>query len=307
MRRLCPLLFAAFLMSAAGETPVAANARGSGPSLGGLPAQAAAGSPSSGAGAGSASAAPVYTAPLYSSGFGRAYGMRPGSTFMSGLIGGFLGAGLGGLLFGGGFFQAMHGGPGVLGVLLQLFIAYSLAVWAYRRFARSLAPVATGVYGRAFYPQVTLPSGTARPGFFAGGRAGKPITLSATDFRSFEELLHCVQTAWSAHDLDALRSLATPEMAGSYARRLADQQVRGIHNLVSDVRLQQADAREAWSDGRRDFATVSMKFSMVDVTRNASGRIVDGSETERLTVRQSWHFTRRVKGRWCVAAVEEAA
>jgi predicted lipid-binding transport protein (Tim44 family) len=192
-----------------------------------------------------------------------------------------------------------------LGVLLQLLIAYSVAVWVYRRFAEGLSPVGTGLYGRIFYPPARAPSVAAKPGFFGGGRTGRPITLTPADFRSFEELLHCMQTAWSAHDLDSLRSMTTPEMAQSYARQLADQQARGIRNQVTEVRLQQADACEAWSDGRRDFATVSMQFSMVDVLRDKSGRIVDGSETERVSVRQYWRFTRTMRARWIVSAVEE--
>lgn len=300
MRRFCLLLLAAFSLTVALPAPMA------GAREGGLSAEASMSSaPSSHTAALSIRNATLYRAPIYSSGYGRAYGMRPGSAFTSGLMGGFLGAGLGGLLFGGGFFHAMHGGPGVLGVLLQLLIAYSVAVWVYRRFAEGLSPVGTGLYGRIFYPPARAPSVAAKPGFFGGGRTGRPITLTPADFRSFEELLHCMQTAWSAHDLDSLRSMTTPEMAQSYARQLADQQARGIRNQVTEVRLQQADACEAWSDGRRDFATVSMQFSMVDVLRDKSGRIVDGSETERVSVRQYWRFTRTMRARWIVSAVEE--
>jgi predicted lipid-binding transport protein (Tim44 family) len=297
MRRICLMFLAAFFLTTALRAPMA-GARESG-----LSAETSLGSTSSSNTA--IRNATVYRAPIYSSGYGRAYGMRPGSSFTSGLLGGFLGAGLGGLLFGGGFFHAMHGGAGVLGVLLQLIIAYSLAVWVYRRFAEGLSPVGTGLYGRIFYPHPRAPSAAAKPGFFGGGRAGRPITLAPGDFRSFEELLHCVQTAWSAHDLNALRSMTTPELAQSYGRQLADQEMRGVRNQVTEVRLQHADACEAWSDGRRDFATVSLQFSMVDVLRDTSGRIVDGSETERVSVRQYWRFTRATRARWIVSAVEE--
>jgi predicted lipid-binding transport protein (Tim44 family) len=300
MRRFCLLLFAAFSMTVALQPPMA-GARESG-----LMAEASSSSSASSDSAVSPiRTATIYPAPIYSSGYGRAYGMRPGSWFTSGLLGGFLGAGLGGLLFGGGFFQAMHGGPGVLGVLLQLLIAYSLAVWVYRWFAEGLSPVGTGLYSRIFYPPTRAPTAAAKPGFFGGGRAGRPITLSPGDFRSFEELLHCMQTAWSAHDLNALRSMTTPELAQSYARQLADQEMRGVRNQVTEVRLQQADACEAWTNGRRDFATVCLQFSMVDVLRDNSGRIVDGSETERVSVRQYWRFMRTARARWIVSAVDE--
>jgi predicted lipid-binding transport protein (Tim44 family) len=297
MRRLCLLLFAALFMTVAAQTPVTAAAQaGVGPASATANDQAASAQSKTGRSF-------AITGPLYAGGYGRAYGMRPGSSFTSGLIGGFLGAGLGGLLFGGGFFQAMHGGPGVLGVLLQLFLAYTLAVWVYRRFSGTLAPAGTGLYARVFYPGSAPPQGAAKPGFFGGGRKGRPITLLSGDFRGFEELLHCVQAAWSAHDLAALRSMTTPEMAEHYARQLNEQDLCGLRNQVSDVRLLQGDVSEAWSDGRRDFATVSMTFSMIDVTLDKSGRVVDGSQTERVTVREFWSFVRTPRARWIVSAV----
>jgi len=299
MRRLCLLLFAAVFMTVAAQTPVRAAGQPSG-GLSSISLNAEApGSPSSSGGS------YAIRAPLTASYYGRAYGMRPGSAFTSGLLGGFLGAGLGGLLFGGGFFSAMHGGPGVLGVLLQLILAYTLAVWVYRRCSGTLAPAGTGLYARVSHSGSAPLQVAAKPGFFGGGRKGRPITLNAADFRSFEELLQCVQTAWSAHDLAALRSMTTPEMAERYARQLNDKDLRGLRNQVSDVRLLQGDVSEAWSDGRRDYAIVSMKFSMTDATFDRSGRLVDGSQTERLTVTEFWSFMRTPRTKWVVAAVDE--
>jgi len=248
-------------------------------------------------------AGPLYPTPIYSSGYGRAYGMRPGSAFTSGLLGGFLGAGLGGLLFGGGFFSAMHGGPGVLGVLLQIMVAYTLSLWLYRRIASGAVPAGAALYARLLYADATAQSAVARPGTFGGGRTGRPITLCPADFRSFEELLHCMQSAWSAQDLNALRTMTTPDMADAYAWQLNEQKLRGVRNAVSDVRLLQGDVCEAWSDGKCDQATVSMNFSMLDVTLDNAGRVVDGNPTQRVTVRQYWSFERMPRARWVVSGI----
>ncbi len=244
----------------------------------------------------------------YGSGFssyGRSYGMRPGSAFTSGLLGGLLGAGIGGMLFGGGFFHGMHNGSGLLGLLIQLFLLYMLASWAYRRFAGSLSTAGGGLYGRMLYPNAQPQA--ARPGNFGGGRAGRPITLDQSDFRSFTEVLRHIQAAWSAQDLTALRTLATPEMVGYFAEQLAEQRSRGVRNQVSNVTLQKGDLSEAWTEGARDYATVSMTFSMVDATLDSVGRVVDGSLTERVTATEFWTFLRAPRANWILSAIQQVA
>lgn len=241
----------------------------------------------------------------YGSNYGRDYGMRPGSAFTSGLLGGFLGAGLGGLLFGGGFFGGMHGGPGVLGLLLQLFLVYMLASWAYRRFAGTLAPAGSSLYGRMFYSGAQTMPGAPRPGFFGGGRTGRPIALTSDDYRSFEELLRCIQAAWSAQDITSLKSMATPEMVGYFAEQLAEQASRGVRNQVTDVRLEKGELSEAWAEGTREYATVCMRFSMVDVTLDGVGRVLDGSLTEHVTATEFWTFLRAPRARWVLSAIQQ--
>jgi predicted lipid-binding transport protein (Tim44 family) len=238
-------------------------------------------------------------------GYGRSYGMRPGSAFTSGLLGGLLGAGIGGMLFGGGFFHGMHNGSGVLGLLIQLFLLYMLASWAYRRFAGGLSVAGAGLYGRVLYPGA--PPQAARPGHFGGGRTGRPISLQPSDFRSFTDVLRHIQAAWTAHDLVALRSLATPEMVTYFGEQLAEQRSRNVRNQVTDVRLEKGDLSEAWSEGTREYATVSMTFSMVDATIDNVGRVVDGSLTERVTATEFWTFLRAPRANWILTAIQQVA
>ena len=47
-----------------------------------------------------------------------------------------------------------------------------------------------------------------------GGPAAQPVAIGPADYQAFEQILKNVQTAWSASDLNALRSLASPEMVG---------------------------------------------------------------------------------------------
>ncbi len=311
LRRSAPLLLALVLALA----PALADARpGSGMSLGSRGSRTWSSAPST-------STSPFGAAPMQNSmtpnagssfgsrsygsggGYGGSYGMRPRSAFTSGLLGGLIGAGLGGMLFGRGFFGGMSGGGSLIGLLLQLFLLYLLGRWLYRRFLGGPALAGAGMgFGRT---ASGMAQAGARPAMFGGG--GQPsLTLTPADYKAFDQLLHDIQTAWTAHDLNGLRAMTTPEMASFFAEQLAEQTSRGVRNQVTGVQLLKGDLSEAWSEGSREYATVAMRFSMVDVTRDAGGRIVDGSLTERVTATEIWTFLRAPGGRWVLSAIQQA-
>ena len=234
--------------------------------------------------------------------------MRPRSAFSSGLMGGLIGAGLGGMLFGRGFFGGMSGGGSLIGLLRQLFILYMIGRWLYRRFAGGPALAGGSLFGRTMNPGMSRPAAAGpRPAMFGGGRPARPaLALSQADYKSFDQLLHGIQGAWTAHDLNGLRAMATPEMVSTFAEQMAEQTSRGVRNQVAGVQLLQGDLSEAWSEGTREYATVAMRFSMTDVTRDGNGRVVDGSPTERVTVTEVWTFLRAPGGRWVLSAIQQA-
>ena len=241
----------------------------------------------------------------YGSSYG-GYGMRPRSAFTSGLMGGLIGAGIGGMLFGHGFFGGMSGGGSFIGLLLQLFLLYMAGRWLYRRFAGGPALAGGGFFGRSMGPGVAAPNAGARPAMFGGGASRPALTLNPDDYKNFDQLLHGIQAAWTAHDLNTLRNITTPEMVSVFAEQLAEQTSRGVRNQVTNVQLQKGDLSEAWSEGSRQYATVAMRFSMIDVTRDAGGRIVDGSPDERVTATEIWTFLRAPGGRWVLSAIQQA-
>ena len=114
-----------------------------------------------------------------------------------------------------------------------------------------------------------------------------------------------MQAAWSAEDLNALRSVATPEMTSYFGEQLAELRSRGLRNTVTDVRLDKGDLAQAWAEGSREYATVAMRFSMLDVTRDGTGHVVDGSATERQSVAEIWTFVRSPGGRWILSAIQQ--
>ncbi len=228
-----------------------------------------------------------------------AYG-APRSSFMSGLMGGLIGAGIGGLLFGSGLFSGVSGIGGFLGLLLQVFLLVLLARFLFRRFFRGAVPAFAGpnLLTRIGAPGGAMPGG-------GGGPTLQQVRILPADFQAFEQLLQAIQAAWSSHDLGTLRATSTPEMASYFAEQLAEQTSRGVRNTVTAVKLEQGDLSEAWAEQGREYATVAMRFSMIDVTVDGSGRVVDGDPVRRTEATEIWTFLRAPGGRWVLSAIQQ--
>ena len=226
------------------------------------------------------------------------------SAFTSGLLGGLVGAGIGGMLFGHGMFGGIDGGGSIIGLLIQVALIFFIGRWLLRMvFARQPMFAGFGGGGAGTGPRPSL-FGAGRG---SGGRAAPPpIAIVPADYQAFEQLLKAMQAAWSAEDLNALRSVATPEMTSYFGEQLAELRSRGLRNSVSDVRLEKGDLAQSWSEGSREYATVAMQFSMLDATRDGQGRVVDGSPTERQAATEVWTFVRSPGGRWILSAIQQA-
>ncbi len=238
-------------------------------------------------------------APAQNRGF---FGSFGGALLMGGLIGGLLGYGL----FGGG-----AGFGAILGMLLQVALIGILVMLAVRLFRRRQQPaLAAGPQqGHAFQAQPEPKQFGGMGGAKAAGPALAPITVGPADYQAFEQLLKDVNEAWSRRDLGALRSMATPEMVGYFAQDLRDLEARNWRNEVRDLRLEQGDLSEAWNEGEEEYATVAMRFSLLDATfDNATNAVVEGSTTDRQMATELWTFVRKVPaGRWMLSAIQQTA
>ncbi|HEY0424612.1 MAG TPA: TIM44-like domain-containing protein [Rhodopila sp.] len=232
------------------------------------------------------------------------------SGFMSGLMGGLIGAGIGGMLFGHGFMGGGMGGFGFLGLLLQIFLLVIAVRFLFRLFTGARSPATAGgpnIFARGgmfgAMRNASMGGGSAQPR--GGSSAPPPIAISPGDYQQFEQLLQGVQAAWSAHDLSGLQAMTTPEMASYFAEQLSEQVSRGVRNTVTDVNLVSGDLSQAWAEQGREYATVAMRFSMIDATRDSAGRVVDGSATEHTTATELWTFVRSRGGRWILSAIQQ--
>lgn len=233
--------------------------------------------------------------------------------FGRGLLGGFIGAGLFGMLFGHGMFGGLGGGMSILGLLLQiglLFLLFKLVMG----FLRGRRPAMQGA--SAFQSGLGQTGPGAPGGFpgFGGGQTGvnggTKLDVTPADFAVFEQRLSALETAFGAEDIASLRALSTPEMASYFAEEIASNAKNGVVNKISAVKFLQGDLSEAWREPQSEFATVAMRFSMIDtmVDRNTN-KIVSGDPAVPQEATEVWTFTRPVgggPGDWKLSAIQQA-
>jgi predicted lipid-binding transport protein (Tim44 family) len=235
---------------------------------------------------------------------------------MMGIGAGLLGAGLFGMLSGSGFFSGLASLAGMFGFLLQLALIAGIVMLAIRFFRRRSEPQLAGAgapYARQGYDAPQPQQAAARMGGFGGGAAAaavqpQPIELSGEDFNAFERLLGEINTAYSNEDEAGLRQRTTPEMFGYFDEDLSDNARRGVADRVSDVKLLQGDLSQAWSEGGADYATVAMRFSLINALYDRkSGKIVDGNAAQTQEVSEYWTFVRERGAAWKLSGIQQAA
>jgi len=191
----------------------------------------------------------------------------------------------------------------IFGLILQIgliviVVRLAMSWWQRRHQAASAyagAPTSPGASS-------TFRTGTG----FGLGSGSAPLEIVPADYEAFEQLLGEIQAAWSNEDVAKLHTLATPEMVSYLGKDLEENRARNQVNKTSDVKLLQGDLAEAWREGDTDFASVAMRFSLVDKTLDrTTGRLVDGSDqpTEATEV---WTFIRPRAENWELSAIQQA-
>lgn len=218
------------------------------------------------------------------------------------LMGGLIAAGLASI-FG---FGAL---ASVLGFLLQ-FALVAAAVFLVVSFFRNrsqpaLAPVSRGSGAE---PPRDVPR---QQSFASNGGAATSVPIGQVDLDAFERLLGDVQTAYGREDVAKLGAITTPEMLSYFSQDLSDNTKQGVHNEISDVKLLQGDLAEAWRENGSEYATVAMRFSLIDaMIDRTTGRIVSGDRTHSTEATELWTFRRDDRARadgWQLSAIQQAA
>lgn len=230
---------------------------------------------------------------------------RPGMGMLGGLAAGFLGAGLLGMLFGGGMLGGLGGLSSIIGLVLQIGLIFIVVRLAMSWWQRRNTPASAYAGPAPASGPVASPMNSFRTGSgFGLGANNAPLEITPADYETFERLLGQVQAAWSNEDVAKLHTMATPEMVSYFTKDLEANTARGVVNKVSDVKLLQGDLAEAWREGETDYASVAMRFSLVDKTVDrASGKLVEGSETPE-EVTDVWTFVRPRGAGWELSAIQ---
>ena len=220
------------------------------------------------------------------------------------LLGGLIGAGLASI-FGAGTFA------NVLGFVLQAALIGGLVFLVYSFFRNRAAgkpamATAQSSYGAAPQPQNANAYRTALAGTGAGTSL---LSISPEDFNAFERLLGEIQLAYGRGDTRALGDRVTPEMLSYFAGDLDANAKKGVRNEISNPILLQGDLSEAWREGRDEYATVAMRFSILDRMVDTNGSVVSGSVTVPSESTELWTFRRPLNGTpngWELSAIQQA-
>jgi predicted lipid-binding transport protein (Tim44 family) len=256
---------------------------------------------------------------------------RPG--FMGGLVAGLLGAGLIGLLFGQGLLGNLAGFASILGLLLQVALIGGIGFLLFRWWqSRSqpqpaLAGIPAGDTPRAYGaapsaespapPPAPLQNSNPRPGY-GGGDAHSGATnghaepvdeirLKPEDYDAFERLLGEIQTYYSKEDVAALRQRTTPEMMTYLSEDLGENLSRGVTAALSRVKLLQGDLAEAWAEGNVEYATVALRYELIDTVVDRNTRqVIEGDPDNPVEATELWTFMRsRNGGTWLLSAIQQ--
>jgi predicted lipid-binding transport protein (Tim44 family) len=231
-----------------------------------------------------------------------------GRGLAGGLLGGLLGAGLIGMLMGHGFLGGLAGFASIMGLLLQVGLIALVVFMVYRWWQRRSQP-------QAAYAGMPRDMAEPQPHSALGGVGGlggnaapasEPLEIAHADFDTFERLLGEIQTAYGREDLGALRTRLTPEMLSYYAEELSENASRGVVNEIRDVKLLQGDLSEAWREGDKEYASVAMRYSLIDrYVDRATGRTADGNDAPQEAT-EVWTFMRARGGNWLLSAIQQA-
>jgi len=138
---------------------------------------------------------------------------RPGG-MLRGLAAGFLGAGLFGMLFGGGMFSGIGGFSSILGLILQIgliviVVRMAMAWWQRRHAEPAYAGAGPGA-----------PSSFRAGSGFGLGSGSAPLEITPGDYETFERLLNEIQAAWANEDIAKLMTaLPVPTRNAQHAIR----------------------------------------------------------------------------------------
>lgn len=116
-----------------------------------------------------------------------------------------------------------------------------------------------------------------------------------------------IVNAYAGGDLDTLRPLLSDEVFDNFAQAVKERQ-DNKHTLETTlVGVRDAELIEASMEGRVAFLTAKLVSEQINVTRDATGNVVDGDPGQIATVTDIWTFARNTRSRnpnWTLVATD---
>lgn len=193
---------------------------------------------------------------------------------------------------------------------VALFIAFRLRSVLGRRTGHERRPEAPPVGGGATDNVVPLP-GRDDPAEIAfshiadaGLRDGLTAIRRADPNFDLEEFLaggrqafEMIVDGFARGDNELLEPLLASDVYQGFAEAIAQRQAAGETLETEVVAIKQADAAEARMDGTRALVSVRFVSDQVNVTRDASGAVVDGDPEQLAEIIDVWTFARDIASR----------
>lgn len=223
------------------------------------------------------------------------------------IAGGLLGAGLFSLLSGGG----LGGLGGMLMGILQIALIGGIIMLAIRFFRKKQEPAMAGIPNDAqnsMAYQAPVQQGYNTPVATPVRERSENVAISSEDYAAFEQLLTKVQDAYGREALSELKTLTASEIYNDFATDIAENTRQGIHNQCGGAKLLQGDLAESWNEQGKDYATVTIKYSLYDVTKNrTTGAIIEGSMSTPIEVLEAWTFVRATNAgqTWVLSGIDQ--
>jgi predicted lipid-binding transport protein (Tim44 family) len=252
-----------------------------------------------------------YTQPAPQSQLAQRPGFFSGSPFLRGLVGGFIGAGIFGMLFGHSAWAADGSSiSSFLGMLIQFAIIAGLIWLAIRLFRSRSRPGYAGAGGGSDdADRGYARSAGAMAASSSQATRGNPIEFPVTeaDYNEWGALLVDIQDAWSRGDLTRLRQYVTPEMLSYFGEELARYASQGVENRVEQVTLLKGDVEEAWREDGMEYVTARLRWSAIDYkVRTGTNQVVEGDPNVPAEATEVWTFVRSASGgRWILSAIQQ--
>ena len=193
------------------------------------------------------------------------------------------------------------GGIGMLEILLFAGLAYFGFRWWKRRqqSAQAFQGATTGSYGSFGVTPKTEPLNLGQ---------FKALSLSGIEADEASDIFFKVQAAWTRRDLASVDRLLDDGMRNTLTQDLEELKRNRSINRLENITVRRTDVGASWQEGGKDFTSVRFTANLLDYTvEEASGRVLEGSDSEPVKFEEEWTFSRSTGGEpWQLAGIQQS-